>query len=152
MSRKNLILTWVLFLFFAGCSTLGQGHKAPVTKAPAPRPVLITTDFPDIVLPSEMKIDQDQSLVVKTPTYVGGFLVARGRVTADSLIKFFERQLAARGWHQMGSIRYRHILLAFRRPNGSCFIYIKETTLGSVEIKIWASESLETPPPSTTAY
>ncbi|QJA05664.1 hypothetical protein FVE67_02095 [Thermosulfurimonas marina] len=152
--RKWGLLMLVFFLAACTARSQGTGGKAPVSPATPPTPVLQPTELPDLVLPSEMKIDRDRTLIVKTPTYVGGLLVARGRVTVDSLVKFFERQMLARGWEEMGRIQYKNMLLAFKRPNGSCFIYISETSFGNVEVKIWASETLGAPPqgPSPTGY
>ncbi len=143
MEKKKLL--WAILVFFlASCAAHSEGPKgqAPVSSAPSARPVLRHTDFPDLVLPNELEIVREKTLIVKTPTYVGGLITARGRVTVDSLVTFFERQLTARGWQQVGSIRYKNTLLAFRRPNGSCFIYISSSSFGNLEVKIWASESL----------
>ncbi len=134
----------VLLTLFTGCSVRGQGTKASGT-APAPpaRPVIKHTDFPDLVLPTGMDMVEDKTLVVKTGSFVGGVITLRGRVTAESVVTFFEKQLLARGWEQVGSIRYKNtLLLAFKRPNGSCFVYIKGASLGQTEVKIWASEVL----------
>jgi len=154
--RKATLMLVIFFLAACSIRSQGAGGKAPVSPAAPPMPVLQHTEFPDLVLPNEIKIDWDRTLIVKTPTYVGGLLVARGRVTVDSLVKFFERQMLARGWEEMGRIQYKNMLLAFKRPNGSCFIYIRESSLGNVEVKIWASEILKAPAPqgsvSSPAY
>ncbi|RUM88773.1 MAG: hypothetical protein DSZ24_02770 [Thermodesulfatator sp.] len=144
--RKWAMVLFVFFLTACTARSQGTGKKAPVSPAPPPVPVLQSTQFPNLVLPREMKIDRDRTLIVKTPSYVGGLLVASGRVTVDSLVKFFERQMAARGWKEMGRIQYKNMLLAFKRPNGSCFIYISENAFGNVEVKIWTSETLGSTP------
>ncbi len=144
MNKKGFLWA-ILVVFLTSCAAHSEGQKgkAPVSSAPPARPVLQYTDFPDLVLPNELEIIREKTLIVKTPTYVGGLIMARGRVTVESLVTFFERQLTARGWREMGSIRYKNTLLAFKRPNGSCFIYISSSSFGNLEVKIWASESLK---------
>jgi len=131
-----------LVLILSGCAAQSQGSGGKVSSPPKPRPVLKPTDFPNLVLPSGLEIVKEKTLVVKTATFVGGVIALRGRVTQESVATFFEKQLIARGWEEVGSIRYKNTLLAFRRPNGSCFVYIGETGLGNTEVKIWASEIL----------
>jgi hypothetical protein len=88
-----------------------------------------------------MSIDQDKSMIVRTPTFVGGVLYLKGRVKAKSLIEFFKNQLTSRGWELTRSIIYRESLLAFNRPNGTCFVYITESSFNT-QVEIWASETL----------
>jgi len=148
--RGRILIVPLIILFLAGCAIQGRGAKvkAPISPAPPARPVLQSTDLPDLVLPRELKIVQEKTLLVRTPSYVGGLITARGRVTRDSLVTFFRKQLAARGWKEMGYIKYKNVLLAFRRPNGSCFIYITSSGLGGLEVRIWASESFRETAPS----
>lgn len=137
--KKNLVTSLFVFmvLVLVSCTTTSQKSAPP---AP-PKPFYTGTEFPDIVIPNSMKIDQEHSMIVRTQTYIGGVLTIKGRVKVDSLVEFFKNQLAARGWTLTGSIFYKDTLLAFNRPNGSCFIYIKGSAL-TTEAQIWASETL----------
>ncbi len=136
-----------LFLFFCGvfllwgCTTTSQSPSPSTETPPPPKPFYSGTEFPDIVVPNEMKIDQSSSMIVKTKDYVGGVLVLKGRVKACSLEEFFKNQLRSRGWDLVGSIYYRNILLAFKRENGFCMIYITDSSFNT-EVQIWASENL----------
>ncbi|OAQ21484.1 hypothetical protein [Thermosulfurimonas dismutans] len=141
-----------LVLILSGCAAQSQGSGGKVSSLPKPRPILKHTDFPNLVLPSGLEIVKEKTLVVKTATFVGGVITLRGRVTQESVVTFFEKQLIARGWEEVGSIRYKNTLLAFRRPNGSCFVYIRETGLGNTEVKIWASEVLSPTSSPETVY
>jgi len=151
MLKKTLgsLLLGLVFIL-SGCAAQRQGAK--VSPPPKPRPVLKSTDFPDLVLPTGLEIIKEKTLVVKTATFVGGVITLRGRVTQESVVTFFEKQLLARGWKEVGSIRYKNTLLAFRRPNGSCFVYIGESGLGSTEVKVWASEVLSPASSQETPY
>lgn len=141
-----------LMFVFAGCAAQNQSSGGKISPPPKSRPVLKYTDFPNLVLPSGMEIVKEKTMVVKTPDFVAGVITLKGRVTQESVVTFFEKQLLARGWEKVGSIRYKNTLLAFRRPKGSCFVYIEETGLGSVKVKIWASEILSPSPSPNAVY
>ncbi len=141
MPRKIFLsLVALMVLALVSCTTTSQKRSETTPPSP-PKPFYTGTEFPDIVVPASMKVDQEHSMIVRTQTYIGGVLTIKGRVKVDSLVEFFKNQLAARGWTLTGSIFYKNILLAFNRPNGSCFIYIKGSTL-TTEAQIWASETI----------
>ncbi len=137
LRRIPVILFCVVLIW--GCASTTQ-KSASEPPAP-PKPFYSGTEFPDIVVPKEMKIDQSRSMIVKTKNYVGGVLVLKGRVKARSVEEFFKNQLRSRGWDLVGSIYYRNTLLAFKRPNGFCMIYISDSSFNT-EVQIWASETL----------
>ncbi len=137
MKRSHWPILLVALFLLWGCSTTTQKEGPRPT---TPKPFYTGTEFPDIVIPKDLSVDQNKSMIVRTKNYVGGVLVAKGRVKARSVEEFFKRQLAARGWDLVGSIYYRNILLAFKRPNGFCMIYISDSF--NTEVQIWASESL----------
>jgi len=123
-------------------STQNTGVQGNNGAYKSPKPFYTGTEFPDIVVPSSMTIDQDKSMIVRTQSYIGGVLYLKGRVTAKSVVEFFKKQLTSRGWTLTGSIIYRDILMAFNRPKGTCFVYVTESSLNT-EVQIWASETLE---------
>ncbi len=145
--RKLYLVVLFLFLGLAfGCTTT-QGTTSKSTpspeaaQTPPPEPIYTETEFPDVVVPSELTVDQSKTLIVRTQDYVGGVLVVKGRVKARSVEEFFKNQLQARGWELVGSIYHnRNILLSFRRTNGCCMIYITDSF--NTEVQIWASETL----------
>ncbi len=144
MKRYAFFLGMILFslVWIVSCtSTQGPQGEGQGTKPP--KPFYTGTEFPDIVVPSSMTIDQNRSMIVRTQNYIGGVLYLKGRVTPKSVVEFFKRQLTSRGWKLTGSIIYRDILLAFNRPQGSCFVYVRESSLNT-EVQIWASETIET--------
>ncbi|NPA49067.1 MAG: hypothetical protein GXO20_03740 [Thermodesulfobacteria bacterium] len=142
--RTNIIALFFLCVFLVcGCTTTTQNSTSQTTTTVASKPYYSGTEFPDIVIPKDMKIDQSRSMIVKTKDYVGGVLVLKGRVKAKSLEEFFKNQLRSRGWDLIGSVYYRNTLLAFRRENGSCMVYIANTSFSNTEVQIWVSEDLE---------
>ncbi|AEH45023.1 hypothetical protein Thein_1155 [Thermodesulfatator indicus DSM 15286] len=136
----------ILLVFLAGCTL--PGKEQPKTTPPTapesspPKPYYTGTEFPNIVVPTGLMVDQAKSMIVRTQNYIGGVLVLKGRIKGRSLELFFKNQLKARGWELTGSIFYRSILLTFKRPNGCCMILITEQPF-TTEVQIWASETLE---------
>ncbi|WP_022854010.1 hypothetical protein [Thermodesulfatator atlanticus] len=133
------VLLVVLFLV-ASCTLPGQ--ERPKTTPQVQRPLYTGTEFPNIVAPRDMSVDQEKTMIVRTKNYIGGVLVLKGRVKARSLERFFKDQLASRGWELTGSIYYKNILLTFKRANGFCMVYIVDHPM-TTEAQIWASETLE---------
>ena len=139
--KKNFF-TLLLLLSLVACSHLQREDERAPSATPT-KPLITRTEFSDIVVPAELSVVEDKFLVVKTSSFTGGVLVLRGRVLVPSLIEFFTRELPKRGWQLVGTIRYKDTLLAFTRPNRTCFIYISEPGLGMMtEVKIWAAETM----------
>ena len=142
MLKKGGIILFCVFLLGA-CAT-SKNKTRVTTPVTPPKPLYVGTEFPDIVIPSSMKIIREKSLLVRTSNYIGGVLTIKGPVKVESLVTFFKTQLASRGWQLNGAIRYQNTLLTFDRPNGTCFVYISEPGLGTTtEVQIWASETLQ---------
>ncbi|WP_456432873.1 lipoprotein [Thermosulfuriphilus sp.] len=141
---KKIFLIFGLILTLTACSHLQRKEDSLESTSSVPsKPIITRTEFSDIVVPAELSVVEEKSLIVKTASFTGGVLVLRGRVLVPSLIEFFSRELPKRGWQLVGTIRYKNTLLAFTRPNQTCFIYISEPGLGMMtEVKIWASETV----------
>lgn len=121
----------------------GQANVTPgVTAKPAPSP--ITYEFPDIPLPVELQRVNDKTMIVRTPTFQGGVVTLRGRLTVDSLVDFFTKTLPKHGWELTGTLRAGRELLAFTKPAGStCLIQVFESRMGlQTEVQIWITEPL----------
>ncbi len=166
LSQKSVHWLVVIFvcLFLAACAQFSFGPK---TKPPAPAPVqhpippvtssnsgpsglsastppapTVTYQFPDLPIPTQLvKIDSD-SMIVSTPRYQGGIIVLRGRVTTDSVVNFFSKELPLNGWHLSGTIMGRKDFLAFTKTDGSaCLIQVYNISMGfETEVQIWVSE------------
>ncbi|HEC99413.1 MAG TPA: hypothetical protein ENN18_03405 [Proteobacteria bacterium] len=93
-------------------------------------------DFDDVLIPPELKLDTQKSMVVSTSTFSGGVLVFNGYVDQASLIDFFLKNMAKDNWQLKGSIKYRHTVLTFEKPNKGCVITIGEKAFNT-PVEIW---------------
>lgn len=62
-------------------------------------------DFEDILVPMELKINKDRTVVVSTPGYRSGILALKGRVDSSSLFNFFSNNMIKDNWSVVSRIK-----------------------------------------------
>lgn len=147
--QKNLfrfsLLLFLIFMVMLGCAgTLSptappateEKHLYGPTRSGNAGPSPTYYDFDDILIPPELKLDTQKSMVVNTSTFSGGVLVFNGYVDEASLIDFFLKNMNKDNWQLKGSIKYRHTVLTFEKPNKGCVITIGEKTFNT-PVEIW---------------
>jgi hypothetical protein len=140
----------LVFTIFSGCAPLKTGttstqkpKPAASTQDKAPAPFYY--DFEDILVPSELKVDKKRTFVYHGPTFTAGVLALAGRVEVNSLIRFFENNMAKDDWHQVSFFKSPRTIMFFNKPNRGCAINITEKPFNT-QVEIWvvpAIESLE---------
>ena len=132
LPRVGLVVGLALILGMAGCEstkqTLGIGESAPV----APR----YYDFPDVLVPPEISLDQKGSVIYESAGAKVGILLFSGRVEVESLVDFFRKSMARDGWTLVSSVKFNRILLHFTKADRGCQIVIWDKTM-STEVEIW---------------
>ena len=146
--RKSIIWTTIVLVLGCafGCSTLSRSQPDTAggdilvtnatqgTKAPA-------YQFIDIDVPSEMKLQNDDSFIMQTPQVKAGALVYTGWVDPVSLSSFYLRTMPNAGWSPMSYFTYGHYLMVFQKPEKVCVIRIHKGRL-STRLEIWVSPSI----------
>ncbi|MBF0564075.1 MAG: hypothetical protein HQK89_02410 [Nitrospirae bacterium] len=151
MIRKIIVAFCLLIIF--GCTTTatvktdGDGNSAPPPPPPAnlPHLSLMGTEFDDVDIPFELKLAEDESIMLNTRNFIGGSLTYAGSVTVDSLIRFFKTQMAKKGWEfAASSYAKKNIILAFAKPLKNCIIYIygSADSFGNTKVQIWVGNSI----------
>jgi len=108
----------------------GQQPESPQssTSAPpstvSPRPLFY--DFPDIPIPSELKLLSSDSYVFQAGAFKTGLLTLRGRVDINSLINFFQMAMPRENWKTKGGFRYKRSVLIFEKPDKTCIVNMYE--------------------------
>lgn len=147
VTQKNLVRLSLLLSFVSmvmlGCATLNpapppteEKHLYGPAKSEKAGPSPTYYDFDDILIPPELKLDHQKSMVVSSATFSGGVLVFNGYVDPASLIDFFVKNMAKDNWQLKGSIKYRHTVLTFEKPNKGCVITIREESFNT-PVEIW---------------
>lgn len=140
-----MVLILSCFLCLPGCSTSGsqapppnpvaQSSPAPAPTPGMPRPQFL--DFPDIPIPSELKVVPDDSYVFQSGAFKTGLLTLKGRVDINSVINFFQTAMPRENWKAKGGFRYRRSILVFDKPDKTCIINLYEKTYYSyVEVYV----------------
>jgi hypothetical protein len=134
-SRQTVLLAigmiTLLFFIVSGCSTLKSSkssstQEAAVKKDKEAAPLYY--DFGDVLIPKELKVDKKSSYIVQSPGFLTGILALKGNVERNSLIAFFQNNMAKDNWREISlfkSPRTSTIIL-FQKENRWCVISINE--------------------------
>ena len=145
-SRQTVLLAiGMITLFFfivSGCSTLKSSKSSStqelaVKKNKESSPLYY--DFGDVLIPKELKVDKKSSYIVRSPGFLTGILALKGNVERNSLIAFFQNNMAKDNWREISlfkSPRTSTIIL-FQKENRWCVISINEKSYNTyVEIGV----------------
>ena len=141
MKRALISLTLILLLL-PSCSTFQRARQPSPDDAPRPgvqnRPAPRYLDFDDILLPREMDLVTDKSLLLETPAVKAGFLVFKGRVEPASLFEFFMANMRKDNWQLRSYFKYTPYIMVFEKPDRDCVISLEEDALHT-ELQIWVT-------------
>jgi hypothetical protein len=142
MNRKLLGYVGILsalFFMVNGCAHSDKGEESMGMEAQgqgfAPP---IYYDFGDVRLPEELKVDDEDSFVYRTPGFSAGVLVLEGRVELYSLIAFFESSMASDNWKFVSSFKSPRTMMLFHKEARWCVINITEKNLKTF-VEIWVA-------------
>jgi hypothetical protein len=146
--RRFRVLVGISVLLFvfavvAGCAKTKSSGTAleeaePAATEPDNTPTPLYYDFDDVLVPSELKVDKKGSFVYHTNEFTAGVLVLKGRVEINSLIRFFDNNMAKDNWRLMSSFKSPRTILFFTKANRSCIINITEQRFDT-EVEIWVA-------------
>lgn len=143
--KALLVLFLTAMLAMSGCSVLkSKKGPSPSASTVATQPAQAQTvylDFGDVLLPKDLKVDNDDSFVFTTAGLTAGVLSLKGRVEADSLIAFFENRMPEDGWQMVSAIKAAHSMLLFKKQTRWCVIGIEEGNM-STHAQIWVAPTL----------
>jgi len=150
--RQSRVLVGVLALVFAltiiaGCASMSKDSVSPeeeaqVTAQGDDTPGPLYYDFGDVLVPLELKVDKKRSFVYHAPGFTAGVLGLSGRVDVNSLIRFFENNMAKDNWKLVSAFKSPRTVMFFNKPNRSCIINIREGSFNS-EVEIWVAPTVE---------
>lgn len=137
-----------VFMTFSGCASLKQSEKSSEesktsTSKQKKEQAPLYYDFEDVLLPTALKVDKNRSFVYQSPEFTAGVLVLTGRVEPNSLIQFFDNNMAKDNWRLVSSFKSPRTMMFFDKPTRSCIINITEGHF-KTEVEIWIAPSLET--------
>ena len=139
--RTGLWVLGVLILMGGGCAHLDQNKgdtslQAAGQKGDGASPLYY--DFGDVLVPSELKVNPNDSFVYRTPGFSAGVLVMKGRVEMTSLIAFFENNMSKDNWQPISSFKSPRTIMLFQKENRWCIINISEREFNT-HVEIWVA-------------
>lgn len=138
------ILTLLFIALFAvsGCMGLGTSKKAekdkkqeqPVTR----KTTAIYYDFEDVLIPKELKVVEESTMVVSTPGYISGLMTFKGRVERRSLYNFFTNNMMKDNWRIVTQIKSPETtIMVFEKASRCSVITLKNKNFNTwVEIGV----------------
>jgi len=149
--KGSMWLPVLLCLSFVACSPRYGGRPDPEpvsetssssTEAGADEKRLSSYyDFEDILIPKEMKLDPDESLLFETSKLKAGRICFKGWVDPVSLFDFFMDNMPRDHWKLRSYFKYGIYLLVFEKPDRDCIISIQKGSL-STWLEIWITPRL----------
>ncbi len=131
----------IFFLIISGCAgskpkkTDSSSHgttKKENKNAP------VYHDFEDVLIPAKLKVDREASFVIQSPGFSAGVLNLKGRVKVNSLIAFFETNMAKDNWNVIASLKSHRSVMMYKKENRWCVIYISKKEFTTF-VEIWIS-------------
>ena len=145
---KSVLLVTIAAMFLTlalgGCSTLNKNKDSASDTSDETAekgPVPLYLDFGDVLIPHELSYDEDSSFVFRTPGLSAGVLALKGRVEINSLIKFFENNMAKDNWLAVSSFKSPRSMLLYQKENRWCVISITDKGL-STHVEIWVAPTI----------
>lgn len=134
-SRQTVLMAIgmiTLFFFIAsGCSTLksrtsSSTQELEIKKDKESSPLYY--DFGDVLIPKELKVDKKSSYIVQSPGFLTGILALKGDIERNSLIAFFQNNMAKDNWREISLFKspQTSTIILFQKENRWCVISINE--------------------------
>jgi len=146
MTRK-LILVLSVLVFLSGCATFGQQDSADTPPDMQSSEDLSRQnearmsqyyDFEDILIPQEMELDAEQSIIFETPSLKAGALVFSGRVDPVSLFNFLMNSMPQDNWKPRSYFKYGRYLMVFEKNDKVCVIRIQDERF-KTQLHVWVT-------------
>lgn len=141
---KALFVLLAVAVLAAGCSSgkaVSKSESMPDHRqTEVTGPVPLYYDFPDVLIPGELKLDNNSSFVVRASNMSAGVLALKGRVELNSLIAFFANNMAKDNWVDVASFKSKspRSVLLFKKDVRWCVINIDEGDF-STYVEIWVA-------------
>ncbi len=119
----------LIALSVSGCSGLNMGgakNGSNATPAMTRETTAVYYDFKDVLIPKELKVLDDATVVVSTPGYTSGIISLKGRIETRSLFNFFSNNMIKDNWNMISNIK---------SPASTIMIFQKESRWAVITIR-----------------
>ena len=147
----KLAVAAVLALSLSGC--LGNTFSSKSSESASSEPVgaksrkttAVYYDFEDVLIPMELKIVKDRTVVVSTPGFTSGIITLKGRVERRSLFNFFNNNMQKDNWNVISQIKSPGTtIMVFQKASRTSVITIRDEQIYTyVEVGVAPTVSSE---------
>ncbi|UCD77149.1 MAG: hypothetical protein JSW26_17180 [Desulfobacterales bacterium] len=127
-----------LMLLSVACSSTPKTIDGPEAGEKDEKNTPLYHDFEDVLVPRELKLNTKSSFVYQSSGITAGVLVFKSEVERNSLIRFFENNMAKDNWQSISSFKSPRTLLLFRKEARWCVINITDNKWDTM-VEIWVA-------------
>jgi hypothetical protein len=137
-----LLFISILAFFLSGCITINDTSTAApkTTTAATPKaeePTALYYDFEDVLVPKELIIVNNKTMVISTPEFSSGVLTLQGRVEKNSLFTFFMNNMMKDNWTIESSIKSPGVtILVFKKATRCAVITFQDAQFNNTIVQI----------------
>lgn len=124
--RRMMVSFSVLALALLTIASCSMFDKTPAKPEPAAKRLPDVREFDDVMIPREMDIDKDGSAIYRREGLSAGLLRLSGRIEVNSLLRYFQTNMANEGWRLVTQFRSPHSLMLFQKGNRMAVIAIED--------------------------
>jgi hypothetical protein len=131
------VVVMLMALGFHGCKSAQRSLGLESEPPPPPSPKYY--DFPDVLIPEELKLDSGESVIYEYGGHKMGMLHFTGGVEVQSLVDFFSDYMTREGWNLVNSVKFKaRTMLNFVKEERICQILVVDKTM-TTEVEVWVN-------------
>ena len=132
------ILAALMLLLSAACSSTSKTTEGSEAREKDEKTAPLYLDFEDVLVPRDLKLKTNSSFVYHTSGMTAGVLVFTSKIERNSLVQFFENNMAKDNWQAVSSFKSPRTLLLFQKENRWCVINITDNNWDT-QVEIWVA-------------
>jgi PBP1b-binding outer membrane lipoprotein LpoB len=129
-SFVNIGIVVLLAFFISGCfgdtSSSKPADGTSDVQAKSRKTTAVYYDFEDVLIPMELKVVEDKTMVVSTPGFTSGIITLKGRIERRSLFNFFTNNMQKDNWN---------ILSQIKSPGTTILVFQKAARISVITIR-----------------
>jgi hypothetical protein len=127
-----ILIVLVLAFFISGCMG-DKFFKQPEQvqssdiKPKSQKTTAVYYDFEDILIPKELSIMENRTVIISTPGFTSGIIALKGRIDRRSLFSFFANNMQKDNWNVLSQIKSPGTtIMLFQKASRTAVITIRD--------------------------